>query len=501
MKYAPLHIHTEYSTSDSIIKISDMYNFLAQNNMHSFAITDHGTMSGCAEMFTVKEELLSQIQDTELKSKIEKIKPIVGCEFYACGDISKERDLHSNIYHLILLAKNKIGYKNLCILNSIAWIKGHFCRPRIDNKILEQYKDGLICLSACIQGEVAKKILAGNKKEATETAKFYKNLFGEDYYLELQDNGLEEQKQVNEFLLELSKELNIKTVITNDAHYLRKSDADAHDTMMCIAYDWEKEDPNRFKFPNDDFYIKTPEELKQAFSWMDEELFNNSINATVEIANKCNFKIDEQFGKFKDYLPKYPCPNDLSDIDYLNELCKKGLKEKYSNAIPETVMNRYKHEMELVSKNDIASYFLLIWDILKYAKRQEINFEQPNGMISNSIIAYILGIINKEPTSDINSFNNYNISIKIAKDRYCQVFDYIVEKYGENKTALVVSPNEEDDPMNIGVIIAKNPIMEILPLKQPACRDIAAQYSKEIIEKIGLFKIDFVRSETITNIS
>ncbi|MBQ8476703.1 PHP domain-containing protein, partial [bacterium] len=364
----PLHIHTEYSLLDGAIRIPEFYKFAAENDMPAIAITDHGVMYGCADMFIAKNEMLSHMlseEQQELKKKIEAVKPIVGCEFYICegeviGDTSKK-----TLYHLILLAKNQNGYHNLCKMDSIATTQGFYYKPRINHEILEKYKDDIICLSACIQGEVAKNILDGHKDKALETAKYYKNLFGEDYYIELQDHGLKEQKESNPYLMEIARELGIKTVITNDSHYLRAQDASWHDTLLCEQTKSAKSKPDRFKFSVNEFYVKTVDELRRAFSWMDEDYFNECINTTIEIADKCNFEMDKlEFGKTKELLPKYPCPDGLSEEEYFDKLCIEGLKKRYGDPISDDIMKRYEYEKDVIFKMGFPAYFLLTWDFI-----------------------------------------------------------------------------------------------------------------------------------------
>lgn len=520
MKYVPLHIHSEYSLLDSAIKIEELYKFAAQNDMPAVAIVDHATMAGCADMFTVKS----------------KIKPIIGCEFYICdGNVLNDYS-RKTMYHLVLIAKNKIGYNNLCKMASIASTKGFYYKPRIDHKILKQYKDGLICLSACIQGEVARKFLDGDKEEAIKTAKYYKNLFGDDYYIELQDHGLKEERKACNFLIETAKELNIKTVITNDSHYLRKSDADIHDNILCEQTYSLKNDPNRFKFINDEFYVKTADELRKIFSWMNENYFNQCIKTTVEIADKCNFEME--FNKAKEYLPKYPWTDGASEENFLDKLCMDGLKKKYSNSIPESIIKQYKKEKDIISKTGLASTFLIVWDILNYVIENKILFNDVKGELSNSITAYSLGFV-KDIPSDFNlSFNGTKlprISIDLENNRCEEVYEYLKEKWGENyvarvsafmaytpKTALRaickmrnISLKEKDkitqkminEANKIAgiknqvksnttcVVISPKPMDEILPVCYNKYKEIQTQYSKGNIEKLGLFTINLIKTK------
>ncbi|MBR1616525.1 PHP domain-containing protein, partial [bacterium] len=363
MKYVPLHLHTEYSLLDGAIRIEELYKYAAQNDMPAIAITDHGVMYGCADMFITKNDMLSHPPkpgEEETMEKVKSVKPILGCEFYICeGEVIGNTD-KKPYYHLVLLAKNQNGYHNLCKLDSLAATKGFYYKPRINHKMLEEYKEDVICLSACIQGEVARKILDFGKEEGLKAAKYYKDLFGEDYYIELQDHGLKEQKETNPILMEIAKELNVKTVITNDSHYLRAQDASWHDTLLCEQTKSKKNETGRFKFSVNEFYVKTVEELRRAFDWMEEEYFNTAIANTVEVADKCNFQMDElEFGKTKEYLPKYPCHDGLSEEEYFNQLCVEGLKKRYGDPIPQNIKERYEYEQSVIFKMGFPAYFLL----------------------------------------------------------------------------------------------------------------------------------------------
>ena len=452
MKYVPLHLHTEYSLLDGAIKIPDLYKFAAENNMPAIAITDHGVMFGCADMFIAKNELLSHMLTDdvqELKKKIEAVKPIVGCEFYVCdGDVLEDRS-KKIMYHLILLAKNQNGYHNLCELNSIASTKAYYYKPRINHEMLEKYKDDIICLSACIQGEVARIFLDGNKEEAIKRVEYYKNLFGDDYYIELQDHGLKEQKDSNPFLMEVAKKYNIKTVITNDSHYLRAEDALWHDTLLCEQTKSSKNDQNRFKFSVNEFYVKTVDELRQAFSWMDEDYFNKCIETTVEIADKIDFQMDKlEFGKTKEYLPKYPCPDDMTEEEYFDFLCKKGLKERYGDPVPDSIVERYEYEKSVIFKMGFPAYFLLTWDFINWAKEHNIPVGPGRGSAAGSIVAYSLGITELDPIQHNLLFERFlnperismpDIDIDFCKRRRGEVIDYVSSRWGEDHVCQIIT--------------------------------------------------------------
>ena len=452
MKYVPLHIHTEYSLLDGAIRIPDFYKFAAENDMPAIAITDHGVMYGCADMFIAKNEMLSHMlseEEQEMKKKIEAVKPILGCEFYICdGDVIDDHS-KKTMYHLVLLAKNQNGYHNLCKLDSIATTKGYYYKPRINHEILEKYKDDLICLSACIQGEVARNILDGNKDEAIKKAKYYKELFGEDYYIELQDHGLKEQKDSNPALMEIAKELNIKTVITNDSHYLRAQDAAWHDTLLCEQTKSSKSNPNRFKFSVNEFYVKTVEELRKAFSWMDEDYFNTCIENTVEIADKVDFQMDKlEFGKTKEYLPKYPCPDGYDEVQYFDYLCRNGLKKRYGDPIPDDIIKRYEYEFDVICKMGFPAYFLLTWDFINWAKEHKIPVGPGRGSAAGSIVAYSLGITELDPIRHNLLFERFlnperismpDIDIDFCQRRRGEVIDYVSERWGADHVCQIIT--------------------------------------------------------------
>ena len=452
MKYVPLHIHTEYSLLDGAIRIPDFYKFAAENDMPAIAITDHGVMYGCADMFIAKNEMLSHMlseEEQEMKKKIEAVKPILGCEFYICdGDVLEDRN-KKTMYHLVLLAKNQKGYHNLCKLDSIATTKAYYYKPRINHEILEQYKDDLICLSACIQGEVARNFLDGNKEEAIKRAKYYKDLFGDDYYIELQDHGLQEQKDSNPFLMEIAKELNIKTVITNDSHYLRAQDAAWHDTLLCEQTKSSKANPNRFKFSVNEFYVKTVDELRKAFSWMDEDYFNTCINNTVEIADKIDFQMDKlEFGKTKEYLPKYPCPDGYDEVQYFDYLCREGLKKRYGDPIPDDIIKRYEYEYDVICKMGFPAYFLLTWDFINWAKEHKIPVGPGRGSAAGSIVAYSLGITELDPIRHNLLFERFlnperismpDIDIDFCQRRRGEVIDYVSQRWGADHVCQIIT--------------------------------------------------------------
>ncbi len=452
MKYVPLHIHTEYSLLDGAIRIPEFYKYAAENDFPAIAITDHGVMYGCADMFIAKNEMLSHMlsdEQQEMKKKIEAVKPILGCEFYICeGDVLEDRS-KKTMYHLVLLAKNQNGYHNLCKLDSIATTKAYYYKPRINHEILEQYKDDLICLSACIQGEVARKYLDGDEEGAIEAVKYYKNLFKDDYYIELQDHGLKEQKDSNPFLMKMAEEYNIKTVITNDSHYLKAQDAAWHDTLLCEQTKSSKANPNRFKFSVNEFYVKTVEELRKAFSWMDEDYFNKCIETTVEVADKIDFQMDKlEFGKTREYLPKYPCPDGKTEEEYFDCLCIEGLKKRYGDPIPNSIIERYEYEKSVIFKMGFPAYFLLTWDFINWAKEHSIPVGPGRGSAAGSIVAYSLGITELDPIYHNLLFERFlnperismpDIDIDFCQRRRGEVIDYVSDKWGKDHVCQIIT--------------------------------------------------------------
>ena len=429
MRYVPLHVHTEYSLLDGAIRQKELIKFAKENNFEAVAVTDHGVMYGAIELYR--------------EGKNESFKTLIGCEFYVYhGDITKKDQNDRTLYHLVLIAKNNTGYQNLVKLVSIAHIDGFYYKPRINREILEKHAEGLICLSACLQGEVIQELIKGNKDNAIETVKWYKKLFGEDYYIELQDHGLDEQKRTNPVLIEIAKELEIPMVITNDSHYLKKQDASWHDTLLCIQTNAQKTDENRFKFPNKEFYVKTPDELRESFKWMDSETFEEAIENTAKIADKCHviIKMGESI------LPSFDVPANHTIESYLLYLVRKGLKERYSEITPE-LEERYKYELEIIHKMGYDAYFLIVWDFINYAKTHGVPVGPGRGSAAGSLVAYTLGITDLDPIANHLFFERFlhperismpDVDIDFGDGRE-KVIDYVTEKYGKDKVCQIIT--------------------------------------------------------------
>ena len=428
--YVPLHLHSEYSLLDGAIRINDLINFAKENGMPAVALTDHGVMYGDMELYTTAKE--------------NGVKPILGCEFYVHdGDIEERDKLNNPCYHLVLLAKDKAGYANLIKLVSTAWCKGRYVHPRINFELLKEHHDGLICLSACLGGEVLQNLLKGDKEKAFEVARQYKELFGEDYYIELQDHGLDEQKRTNPELIDIAKKLGIEMVITNDSHYLRREDADMHDTLLCMQTNSDKDDPNRFHFANNEFYVKTAEELRDSFKWLDSETFERCINNTVAIAEKCHLMLE--LGKSP--LPDYKVPAGHTIDSYLEYLVNEGLKKRYGE-ISQSLRERVDYELGVIEQMGFAAYFLITWDFIHYAKTHGIPVGPGRGSAAGSVVAYALEITDLDPIKHKLLFERFlnperftmpDIDIDFCIERRGEVIDYVTRKYGEDKVCQIIT--------------------------------------------------------------
>lgn len=351
-KFVHLHIHSEYSLLDGANRIKDLPVRAKELGMDSIAITDHGVMFGVIDFYKA--------------CKKEGVKPIIGCEVYIAPRtrFDKEPGIDNHYYHLILLAKNNQGYKNLSKLVSLGFVDGYYYKPRIDREILEQYHEGLICLSACLAGEVNQALLNGNTEKAEQVALWHKKVFGEDYYIEIQNNGIKEQVLANQKLVQLARKLDIPLVATNDAHYLKREDAYNHEVLLCIQTGKRMSDEDRMKFDTEELYVKSPEEMIEYFS-----AFPDAIENTVKIAEKCN--VEFEFGHT--ILPNYDVPEGYAThYDFLKELCDKGLEKRYGKNPSEEIQKRAEYELSIIKKMGYVDYYLIVWDFIHYAKTHGI---------------------------------------------------------------------------------------------------------------------------------
>ncbi len=428
MNFVHLHVHTEFSLLDGANKISELPARAKELGMNAMAITDHGAMFGVVDFYK--------------QCKKEGIKPIIGCEVYVAprSRFDKESGIDNKYSHLILLAKNEVGYKNLTNLVSMGFTEGYYYKPRIDLEILEKYHEGLICLSACLAGSVNKAILKNDIEEAKRIALWHKNLFGEDYYLEVQPNGLPEQVLANQKLIELSKELDIPLVATNDSHYLKKEDAYIHEVLLCIQTGKKMNDEDRMKMGADEFYVKSPEEMAEYFKNIPEAIEN-----TVKIAEKCNF--DFEFGNTK--LPNYDVPEGYAThTDFFRELCNTGIKKRYGENPSQEVLDRLKYEMSVIEKMGYVDYYLIVWDFINYAKSQGISVGPGRGSGAGSIAAYACGITDIDPIKYNLLFERFlnperismpDFDVDFCYERRQEVIDYVGRKYGKDHVSQIIT--------------------------------------------------------------
>ena len=427
MQFAHLHVHTMYSLLDGASKIKELIGKVKESGMTSVAITDHGAMYGVVEFY--KEALAQGIH------------PVIGCEIYMApgSRFDKTFDKESKYSHLILLAENNEGYRNLIKLVTLGFTEGFYSKPRIDFDILKKYSSGLIVLSACIAGEVPKALLAGNYDAAKEIAQKYLNVFGKDnYFIEIQDHGLAEQKKTNPLLIKLARELGIGIVATNDSHYVNKSDAYAQDVLMCIQMKTTLDDPDRMKFESEEFYVKTPEEMERVFSYIPEALEN-----TQKIAERCNVTFDFNTR----HLPSFSVPDGKTASGYLEELCRAGLEKRYPE-ITEEIEKRLSYELSVINKMGFVDYFLIVWDFIHYAKTHDVFVGPGRGSAAGSLVAYSLGITSIDPFKYSLIFERFlnpervsmpDIDTDFAPEGRKKVIDYIIEEYGEDKVCQIIT--------------------------------------------------------------
>jgi DNA polymerase-3 subunit alpha len=431
--FVPLHLHTEYSLLDGAIKIDELIEQASLYKMPAVAITDHGNLFGALEFYR--------------KAIKAGIKPIIGCEIYVAPgsrfDRSKTNieDLSEEAsFHLILLARNNDGYRNLTALVTKAYLEGFYYRPRIDKDILEQYSGGLIGLSACLKGEVPYYLQHGLVERARDVALHYKHLLGpENFFLEIQSNGLAEQEEVNKKLIELSQELHIPVVATNDCHYLRMEDAKAHDILLCIQTGKTVKDEKRLRFKTDELYFKSPEEMKNAFREIPEAVKN-----TIVIAERCNF----DFALGKTLLPKYSVPEGVSPDSFLEKLAHEGIMTKFKGTPPAHYLDRLKYELKMIKKMGYSSYFLIVWDFIKFSKSKGIPVGPGRGSAAGSLVAFCLGITEIDPIKYNLLFERFlnpervsmpDIDVDFCKDRRQEVINYVSDKYGKDNVAQIIT--------------------------------------------------------------
>lgn len=427
-KFVHLHIHSEYSLLDGANRIKDLPIRAKELGMDSIAITDHGVMYGAIDFYKA--------------CKNEGVKPIIGCEVYVASRsrFDKEPGIDNHYYHLILLAKNNEGYKNLSKLVSIGFVDGYYYKPRIDKEVLEKYHEGIICLSACLAGEVNQALLNGQTEKAEQVALWHKNLFGEDYYIEIQNNGIQEQVLANQKLVQLARKLDIPLVATNDAHYLKREDAYNHEVLLCIQTGKRMSDEDRMRFETEELYVKSPEEMSEYF-----KAFPDAIENTVKIAEKCN--VEFEFGHT--ILPNYDVPEEFeTHYDYLKKLCDDGIKERYGENPSEEILKRAEYELSIIKKMGYVDYYLIVWDFIYYAKSQGIPVGPGRGSGAGSILAYSIGITDIDPIKYGLLFERFlnperismpDFDVDFSDTRRQEVIDYVAEKYGHDHVSQIIT--------------------------------------------------------------
>ena len=427
MSFVHLHVHSEYSLLDGFCRISGMMDRVKELGQDAIALTDHGVMYGCIDFYKA--------------AKAAGIKPIIGCEVYVTRRLMSDRvhGIDNDPYHLVLLCQNRKGYENLCMLVSEAFMHGFYGKPRVDLPLLRKHHEGLIALSACLAGGVQQYLLEEQYEEAKDYALKMAEIFGPDnFYLELQDHGIPEQRAVNQGLLRMARETGLPLTVSNDAHYLRKEDAATQDVLLCVQTGKTVDDTNRMKFQTDEFYLKSEEELRQLFPNCEEAFAN-----TVKIADRCNLEF-----VFNEYhLPSFPVPEGYTNQEYFRKLCMDGFRERYSDP-PQSYLDRLEYEIGVISRMGYVNYYLIVWDFIRYAKEAGIPVGPGRGSGAASIVAYCMHITEVDPMKYALIFERFlnpeRVSMPDFDTDFCQerrgeVIDYVVKKYGADHVAQIAT--------------------------------------------------------------
>ena len=568
MAFVPLHNHSDYSLLDGASQLPAMVERAQELGMPAIALTDHGVMYGAVE-------LLKLCKGTDLK-------PIIGNEMYVInGSIDDPQPKKEKRYHLVVLAKNAVGYRNLVKLTSISHLRGMrgrgiFSRACIDKHLLKQYSEGLIVATACLGGEIPQAILRGRPEVAREVARWYQEVFGDDFYLEIQDHGSPEDRIVNVEIVKIAAELGIELVATNDAHYLSKQDVEAHDALLCVLTGKLISDEKRLRYTGTE-YIKTEEEMGRLFAdHLEPEVVQTAIANTVKVAEKV--EPYDILGRYQ--MPRFPIPEGHTPVTYLREVTENGLRDRLElqadDALPADYAERMAHELKIMEQMGFPTYFLVVWDYIRFARDKNIPVGPGRGSAAGSLVAYCLGITNIDPVSNGLLFERFlnperksmpDIDTDFCIERRGEVIDYVTERYGDDKVAQIItfnrmtskavlkdvarvldipygdadrlaklipvvrgkpaklkamigeeSPNPEfrekyeadpvvkrwvDMAMRIegtnktfgvhaaGVVIAADPLDELVPLQRNNDGQVITQYFMEDVESMGLLKMDF----------
>ena len=428
MAFTHLHVHTEYSLLDGSNKIKEYVKRVKELGMDSAAITDHGVMYGVIDFYK--------------EARANGVKPILGCEVYVAPNSRFDKELgggEERYHHLVLLAENNTGYANLMKIVSKGFTEGYYYKPRVDMEVLEKYHEGIIALSACLAGEVPRLLVKGLYQEAKNTALKYLNCFGKgNYFFELQDHGIPEQRTVNTALLRMSKELDIPLVATNDIHYTYAEDEKSHDILLCIQTAKKVSDEDRMRYDGGQYYVKSEMEMRELFPYAQQALDNTAL-----IADRCNVEIE--FGVTK--LPKFEVPEGYDSWSYLNKLCTDGLNERYP-ADDGAIREKLDYELGVIRKMGYVDYFLIVWDFINWAREHDIPVGPGRGSAAGSVVSYCLHITNIDPIRYSLLFERFlnpervsmpDIDIDFCYERRQEVIDYVSEKYGHDKVVQIVT--------------------------------------------------------------
>ena len=464
MAFTHLHVHTEYSLLDGSCKIKELIDRAKELGMQSLAITDHGVMYGVIDFYKA--------------AVAAGIKPIIGCEVYVAPESRFDREAggqgDDRYYHLVLLAENDTGYHNLMKIVSRGFTEGYYYKPRVDKELLEKYHEGIIALSACLAGEVARNVTRGLYEDAKKAALSYEKIFGKgNFFLELQDHGISAQATVNQALLRMSEETGIELVATNDIHYINAEDAEPHDVLLCIQTGKKVNDENRMRYTGGQYYLKSEQEMRDLFRYAQQ-----AIDNTAKIADRCHVEIE--FGKTK--LPKFSVPDGYTSEQYLEKLCREGLVRRYGDKASQ-VEERLDYELGVIKKMGYVDYFLIVWDFIHFAKSKDIMVGPGRGSAAGSVVAYSLEITDIEPLRYQLLFERFlnpervsmpDIDVDFCFERRQEVIDYVVEKYGKDQVVQIVT---------FGTLAAKNCIRDVgraLDLPYSLCDMIAKLIPAEL---------------------
>ncbi|WP_455530276.1 DNA polymerase III subunit alpha, partial [Ruminococcus sp.] len=426
--FANLHVHTEYSLLDGACRINELISRVKELGQTAVAITDHGNMYGAVEFWNA--------------AKAQGIKPIIGCEVYVARRTRHDREpkLDSSPYHLILLCENNEGYRNLVKLVSYASIEGFYSKPRVDTELLKRYHSGLICMSACLAGEVQRLLTDGEYGAAKETALKYSDIFGKDnYFIEIQNHGIKEEVKNLPLLYKLSAETGIPLIATNDCHYINKKDSEMQNVLICIQTGKTLDDPNALKFETDEFYVKSADEMAELFKGHEEAVTNTCI-----IAERCN--VDFEFGNIK--LPKFTIDGVDDNKQFFRELCRKGMLEKYGPQPSSAVTERLEYELDVITKMGYTDYYLIVWDFIRYAREHDVPVGPGRGSGAGSLCAYCIGITGIDPIKFNLLFERFlnpeRVSMPDFDIDFCiegrqSVKDYVVRKYGKDYVSEIIA--------------------------------------------------------------